>query len=208
MEKAAKKQSPPPPLAASAFDIPQPFCTMLSNGLYLVLFVNKRLPLASFRLAFYAGDINDPAGKTGLTSAVASMLTEGTDTYTSKQLAEKVERLGASLGAHSSDDFTTVSASALSLYSLEVLDLMAEAVLRPTFPENELDLYRRNTVEHLKFQRSQSPFLAGEQAARLIYGGHPYATVSPNAADVEGLERDVLKSFHASSFVPNNAMLI
>src|SRR6476469_1361902 len=142
MDTVAKKQSPPASLAPSAFDIPRPFRTRLANGLELVLFENKRLPLVSFRLAFRSGDINDPAGKTGLTSAIASMLTEGTQNYTSKQLAEKVERLGANLGAHSSDDFTTVSASALSLYSLEVLDLMAEAFLRTAFTENELDLYR------------------------------------------------------------------
>ena len=41
-----------------------------------VLFEDKRLPLVSFRLAFQSGDVNDPKGKTGLTSAVASMLTE------------------------------------------------------------------------------------------------------------------------------------
>jgi zinc protease len=208
MDTAAKRQSPPVPLAPSAFDIPRPFRTKLSNGLELVLFEDKRVPLVSFRLAFHSGDINDPAGSTGLTAAIPSMVTEGTVNNTTNPLAETDERLGAGLGSHSSDDFTTVSASALSLYSLEVLGLMAEAVLRPTFPENELDLYRRNTVENLKFQRSQSPFLAGEQAARLIYGAHPYATVSPNAADVEALERDAVKAFHASTYIPNNAMLI
>jgi predicted Zn-dependent peptidase len=208
METAVKKQSPPPALAPIAFDIPQPFKTKLSNGLEVILFEDKRLPLVSFRLAFQSGDINDPKAKTGLTSAIASMLTEGSENYTSKQLAEKVERLGASLSAHSSDDFTIVSGSALSLYALEVLDLMAETILRPTFPESELDLYRRNTVEHLKFQRSQSPFLAGEQAARLLYGKHPYAVVSPNATAVEGLERDTLAAFQKSTYIPNNAMLV
>lgn len=208
MNTAAKKQSPPAPLAPIAFDIAQPFKTKLDNGLEIVLFEDKRLPLVSFRLAFHSGDINDPAGKTGLTSAVASMLTEGTANYTSKQLAEKVERLGASVSAHSSDDFTIVSASSLSLYATEVLDLMAEVILRPTFPESELDLYRRNTVEHLKFQRSQSAFLAGEQASRLLYGKHPYAVASPNALDIESLDRDVLQAFHASTYIPNNAMLI
>ncbi|MBV9240701.1 MAG: insulinase family protein, partial [Acidobacteria bacterium] len=204
----AFRKSPPAPLAPIAFDISQPFRTTLSNGLEVVLFEEKRLPLVSFRLAFRSGDINDPKDGTGLTSAVATLLTEGTETYTSKQLAEKVERLGASLGAHSSDDFTTVSASALSLYALEVLDLMAEAILRPTFPENELDLYRRNTVEHLKFQRSQSPFLAGEQAARLVYGSHPYATVSPKASDIEALGQDTLRAFRSQTYIPNTAMLI
>jgi zinc protease len=201
-------QTPPTPLAPTSFDIPQPFRTRLDNGLELVLFEDSRLPLVSYRLAFRSGDIHDPAGKTGLTSAVASMINEGTVSYTSRELAEKVERLGASLNAHSSDDFTVVSASTLSFYGLEVLDLLAEVVLRPSFPEDELDLYRRNTVEHLKFQRSQSPFLAGEQAARLIYGEHPYSVVSPRAEDVEGLDRQTLVDFHASRFIPNNSTLI
>ena len=202
------RKSAPEPLAPISFAIPQPAQATLSNGLRVIVFEDERLPLVSFRLAFHSGDINDPAGATGMTSAMASMLTEGTENYTSRQLAEKIERLGAGIGASASDDFTTVSASSLSLYSTEVLGLMAEVVLRPTFPEDELDLYRRNTVEHLKFQRSQPGFLAGEQAARLIYGEHPYSKVSPNAADIEKLDRAKLARFHAANFIPNNAMFI
>jgi len=198
----------PQPLSPVAFDIPRPFLTTLDNGLRVIIFENERLPLVSFRLAFHSGDINDPEDSTGLNSAVASMVTEGTKDYTSLQLAEKVERLGASIAASASDDFTIVAASCLSLYTSEILQLLAEVALRPTFPESELDLYRRNTVEHLKFQRSQPGFLAGEQAARLVYGEHPYSKVSPNAADIERLERVKLAKFHAATFIPNNAMLI
>jgi zinc protease len=206
--KPEMRRSVPEPLVPAKFDIVQPFQTMLDNGLRVIIFENERLPLVSFRLAFQSGDVNDPNGSTGLTSAVASMVTEGTDAYTSLQLAEKVERLGASLSANASDDFTIVAGSSLSLYTSEVLHLMAEVVLRPTFPENELDLYRRNTVEHLKFQRSQPGFLAGEQAARLIYGEHPYSKVSPKSEDIEKLHRVQLAEFHSSRFIPNNAMMI
>ncbi|MGB7202653.1 MAG: pitrilysin family protein [Pyrinomonadaceae bacterium] len=202
------KKTAPSPLAPVEFDIPRPFKTMLDNGLNVVLFEEKRLPLVSYRLAFHSGDINDPLEHTGLTSAIASMLTEGTEDYTSRQLAEKIERLGAGLSASASDDFTIIAASSLSLYSTEVLHLLAEVILRPTFPEDELDLYRRNTVEHLKFQRSQSPFLAGEQAVRLIYGDHPYAKFSPNASDIEKLRRETMSKCHAATYIPNNAMLI
>lgn len=202
------RQSPPEPLAPVAFDIPRPHTATLDNGLRVVVFENARLPLVSYRLAFFAGDIHDPKGSTGLTSALAAQITEGSENYTSLQLADKVERLGASLHASASDDFTILSASALSLYASEVLDLMAEVLLRPTFPEEELDLYRRNTVEHLKFQRSQPPFLAAEQASRLLYGKHPYAVISPNAADIEKLDREVLAKFHAANLVPNNAMFV
>lgn len=202
------RKAPPAPLAPVSFDIPKPFETTLDNGLRVIVFENARLPLVSFRLAFQSGDIHDPDGHTGLTSAMATMLSEGTESYTSRQLAEKAERLGASISASASDDFTVVAGSALSLYGTEILRLMAEMVLKPTFPESELDLYRRNTIEHLKFQRSQPGFLAGEQAARLVFGSHPYSKVSPDAADIEKLDRGMLADFHASMLVPNNAMLI
>jgi len=195
-------------LAPISFEIPRPFETQLSNGLRIIVFEDARVPLVSFRLAFAAGDINDPAEFTGLSSAVASMVSEGTRDYTSLQLAEKVERLGAGLSASSTDDFTIVSASALSLYSSEVLQLMGEVVLRPTFPEDELDLYRRNMTENLKFQRSQPGFLANEQSARLIFGEHPYSKISPGVADIERLDRATLTKFHSETFIPNNAVLI
>ncbi len=168
------RKTPPAPLDPISFEIPKPFQTTLENGLRLVIFEHERLPLVSYRLVFQSGDVNDPADTTGLTSAVTSLLTEGTADYTSLQLAEKTERLGASISASSSDDFTIIAASSLSLYSSDVLHLMAEVALRPTFPEEELDLYRRNTIENLKFQRSQPGFLANEQVGRLIYGDHPY----------------------------------
>lgn len=204
----ALRKSPPQPLATVSFDIARPSETRLENGLRVIVFENERIPLVSFRLAFLSGDIHDPADTAGLTSAVAAMISEGTVEYTSRQLAEKIERLGANISSSASDDFTIVAASSLSLYSSEILSLLAEVVLRPTFPEEELDLYRRNTIEHLKFQRSQPAFLAGEQAARLVYGDHPYSNVAPTAADVEKLDREGLRKFHRERFVPNNAVMI
>src|SRR5687768_14538458 len=92
----------PAPLAPVSFDIPKPFQTTLDNGLRVIMFEDKRLPLVSFRLAFSAGDVHDPQDSTGLISSVASMLTEGTENYTSLQLAEKSERLGAHISASAS----------------------------------------------------------------------------------------------------------
>lgn len=198
----------PEPLAPIPFSIPRPFQKTLPNGLRLVVFESDRLPLVSFRFAFLSGDASDPEGLTGLTSAVASMLTEGTQNYSSRELAEKVERLGAHLAAHASEDFFTVSASALSIYADDMFDLLGEVVFRPTFPENELDLYRRNAIENLKFQRSQPGFLAGEQVARKLYGSHPYSISAPSARDIEGLTRDALAAHHGRTLIPNNAVFV
>lgn len=205
--KAIRKTAPEA-LAPVPFNIPQAFKTKLDNGLRVILFEDSRLPLVSYRLAFLTGDADDPAEAIGRTSAMASMLMEGTLNYTSHQLAERIERIGASLSANASNDFTAISASTLSLYRDEVLELLGEIAFRPTFPESELDLYRRNAIEHLKFQRSQANFLANEQAARLIYGEHPYSRISPTAADIEKLDREGLIKYHAATLVPNRAMLI
>lgn len=205
---AAIRTTAPEPLEPLPFNIGQPFTTTLDNGLKVVLFTERRLPLVSFRLAFLAGDAGDPVDKVGTTSAVASMLTEGTANYSSRELAEKIERLGASLSANSSEDFFVIAASALSIYSSDILQLMGETVFRATFPETELDLYKRNTIENLKFQRSQPGFLANEQVARIIYGEHPYGRISPTSDDIEKLSREQLMDFYSKLLIPNNAVLI
>lgn len=202
------RKTAPAPLAPVAFNLAQPFETTLENGLKIVVFEDRKLPLVSLRLFFRSGDINEPADSVGLNSAVASMLSEGTENYSSRELAEEIERLGASLSASSGSDTTSVAASSLTLYSSDILRLMAEMVLRPTFPEEELDLYRRNTIDGLKFQRSQANFLAEEQMARIIFGAHPYSKVSPSAADVEKLTREQLVGHRTKTFVPNNAVMI
>ena len=202
------RKTAPQPLAPKPFEIPKPFETTLPNGLKVVVFENNRLPLVSYRLAFKTGDINDPKDSTGLTSALTSMLNEGTKTRSSKQLAEEIERLGANISANANEDNTIISGSSLSLYSRDVLSLMADMVLNPTFPENELALYKKNTIENLKFQRSQPAFLADERISKILYGEHPYSITSPTDADVEKITREKLTAFRDKMFVPNNATLI
>lgn len=202
-----RKQAPQP-LAPIAFKIPDAYRNRLSNGLSVVLLRDNRVPLVSIRMAFKFGDIHDPEGQAGINSAMIAMLNEGTENYSSRQLAEEIERMGASLGANSGSDSTGMMASALSLYTADIVRLMAEVLLRPTFPEDELELYKKNTIEGLKFQRSQAGFLADEQFARCVYGEHPYSVVSPSQEDVERLSRDAMLAHHANVLKPENATLV
>ncbi|MCZ2389531.1 MAG: insulinase family protein [Acidobacteria bacterium] len=202
------RKRPPEPLAPIPFEISKPFEATLSNGLRVVIFENERLPLVSYRLSFFTGDIDESEDGHGLMSAMALLLTEGTENYSSQQLAEKIERLGAGLSARTSFDFTTISASSLSFYTSAIFEMLAEVILKPTFPENEVDLYKRNLLENLKFQRSQPPFLASEQAARLIYGKHPYSQVSLRPNEVESIDREKLLRTHRQALIPNNAVML
>src|SRR5204863_5928260 len=174
----------------------------------VVLIEDKRLPLISFRLAFRSGDANDPADLHGLTDMLSHLLSEGTETRTSRQIAEEIERLGATLAVGSASDFTTIAASSLSIYVDEILELIADVALRSSFPQNEVDLARENTKQLLIQQRARPSFLASERMAKVLFGEHPYANISLTAEMLDALTRDALLSFRTSTFVPNNAVLI
>jgi zinc protease len=199
------RKKPPAPLAPKPFSIPKPTETVLANGLKVIVFEDKKLPLVSFRLAFKFGEINDDLR--GLTSMTSAMLKEGTTTHTSKQLAEAIDKIGASLYAASSSDNTIVSASSLSSYSYDVLSFMSDIVLRPSFPPEELELNKQNTIEGLKFSRSDAAFLAGERVNKILYGEHPYSVTSPTPENIEAITREKLLAFHDAKFTANNATL-
>jgi len=198
----------PPPLEPRPLNLPDAVGTKLGNGLGLVLIEDKRLPLISFRLAFRSGDANDPPQLPGLMDMMSHLLSEGTESRTSRQIAEEIERLGATLSVGSTSDFTTIAASSLSIYAEEIVELVADVTLRSTFPQNEIDLARENTKQLLIQQRAQPSFLASERMAKVIFGQHPYATISPTEQMLDALTRAELLSFRVSSFVPNSGVLI
>ncbi|HEV2799048.1 MAG TPA: pitrilysin family protein [Pyrinomonadaceae bacterium] len=202
------RREPPTPLAPRPLNLPSPVETTLANGLRIVFVENPRLPLVTYRLAFRTGDAHDPPGLPGLTDILTGMLNEGTETRTSRQIADDVARIGATLGAGASSDNTTVAASALSQFNDRVLELMADITLRPSFPEDELELTKQNALQNLIAQRGQPSFLANERLARVIYGRHPYSVVSATPESINAVTRDDLTSFHRRRFIPNNAVLI
>src|SRR5262249_30171422 len=131
----AFRRQMPSPLGPRPLNLPDFFETGLANGLQLVVIEDPRLPLVSVRLAFRSGDACDPEQLPGLSDMMSHWLTEGTETRTSRQIAEEVERLGATLTVGSGSDFTTVAGSALSIYSDEILELIADVTLHSSFPE-------------------------------------------------------------------------
>jgi zinc protease len=198
----------PAPLPPRPISIPTPRETTLRNGLSLVVVEDSRLPLVSYRLAFPVGGAFDPPGLPGLTDLLAGLLPEGTRSRTSKEIAEEVARMGASLSAGATSDYTLVGASALSNFNDSILGLMADVILEPSFPENEVELAKQNTKESLRQQRAQPSFLASEMVSRVMYGDHPYSIVAPTPESIDRCTRDDFVKFHRSKLVPNNAFFI
>jgi zinc protease len=198
----------PPPLPPRSIKLPTTAETTLSNGLLVVVVEDHRLPLVSYRLALRSGDAHDPPELPGLVDMLTGLLTEGTQSRTSREIADEVARLGATLQAGASSDYTTVAASSLTTFSDEILELLADVVLRPVFPANEVELTKQNTKESLKQQRAQPSFLATEMVARVMFGEHPYSVTAPTPEAIDATTREKLIEFHRSKFVANNAVLV
>ncbi|HEU4712163.1 MAG TPA: pitrilysin family protein [Pyrinomonadaceae bacterium] len=198
----------PPPLQPHPIAIPAPRETVLSNGLTVVVVEDRRLPLVSYRLAFRVGGSFDPPDLPGLTDLLAGLLPEGTESKTSREIADEVARMGASISAGANSDYTIVAASALAQFNDRILELMADVVLHPSFPENEVELAKQNTKESLRQQRAQPSFLASEMVSRVMFGDHPYSVVAPTPESIDRSSRDEFVKFHRERIVPNNAVFI
>src|SRR3989442_5391138 len=117
------RRQAPAPLPSSEIQIPTPQQTVLPNGLTLVIVEDKRLPLVSYRLAFRTGDAHDPLELPGLTDMMAGLLTEGTTSPASLQIAEEGARPGATPHTGAAPDFTAPFASAPSVFVRPMLAL-------------------------------------------------------------------------------------
>ncbi len=198
----------PPPLQPHPIALPTPREIVLPNGLTVVVVEDRRLPLVSYRLAFRVGGAFDPPHLPGLIDLLAGLLPEGTESKTSREIADEVARMGASLSAGANSDYTIVAASALKQFNDHILELMADVVLHPSFPENEVELAKQNTKESLRQQRAQPSFLASEMVARVMFGDHPYSVVAPTPESIDLSSRDEFVKFHRARLVPNNAVFI
>jgi len=181
----------------------------LKNGLHVVVLERNKVPTFSMEMVVLSGGLSDAPEKRGLAGVTAALLREGTASHNSREIAEQLDTLGATVGATSGlNSFTTnINAAGLVENFDQVLALFSEVIRTPKFPADELDKYKSRTTSLLQFSRSQATFLAQERLAQAIYGNHPAATVSQPVDTLKKLTVDDLARFQAANYLPNNAIL-
>src|SRR5436190_13727988 len=110
----------------------------LNNGMTLLLMEQHEVPVISFSFIVKAGSVADPAGKEGLASVTAELLRKGTKTRTADQLAAELDFIGGDLAARAIFDYTTGAAEFIKKDINTGLDLLADVILNPTFPQAEV----------------------------------------------------------------------
>ena len=210
LSKVERKNKAPVSREVLHVELPRAVEFKLSNGLTVLVIEDHRLPLVSARLLLEgAGAIDEPSDLPGLAAITAAMLKEGTETRSSKQIAEEIERLGATINASApwgSED-TSLAASGLSDNIGGWLPLAADMLLHPTFPDGELTSLKQRMKVQLRQQRSSSFFLLQERFDRAVYGHHPAAVTTATPESIDKITQAMLVKWHDEKYVPENALL-
>lgn len=181
----------------------------LSNGLRVVLLENHRVPTFTMQMVVLSGGLSDPANYHGLAQFTAALLREGTATRKSKDIAEQIDTLGATLNASGGlSSFTTTVTTAGLIENFDpTLDIFQDVVRNPKFPQEEVDKYKQRQLAQLQFQRSLPQFLAAERFQRAVYGEHPAGMIVPPVESIKRIASADLAGFHSTYYRPNNAIL-
>jgi zinc protease len=184
----------------------------LSNGMKVVLARRTEVPVVRMTMVMDGGFSADKPDMPGVSSMAMTMLTQGTATRNATQLADQLALIAADMGAGADLDTSTVSLSVLTEKLDPALDLYADVILNPSFPDSDLARLKKNQLAQIEQEKVQPFAVALRVLPGLLYGaGHAYAqplTGSGTEASVNAMTRADLVAYHQAWFKPNHATLV
>ena len=200
----------PEGLAQPSYTPPVPWRGELSNGLKILHVEKPGIPVVVMGLLIHAGATTDSTSRPGLANMTAAMLQEGTATRSSQQISEEMELMGSHMDVDASREHALLAAETLTSHWPKALQIMADVVMRPTFPAEELARVRKERLTDLK-RIADDPASISQRAARaLVYGpetgyGHPIIGTEPS---IEALTREELVSHFEAHYGPRDSTLV
>jgi len=210
VSKVERKNKAPVSKEILRVKLPKAVETTLPNGLTVLIMEDHRFPTVSVQLNISgAGPLYEPANLPGLANVTAQLLREGTKSRSSKQFAEEVDTLGATINANAGfgSAATLLTGQGLSDNLDQWFPLMVDMLLNPTFPAEEITKLKTRLKGSLRQQRSQSGFLANERFSKAVYGNHPAAVVTATAESLDAMTPESIAQWHGERYAPQNAIL-
>jgi zinc protease len=202
----------PAPGSAMSLNLPPMQKATLSNGLKIVLAERHTAPVVNFSLLVGSGYSADALAAPGTCSFAQRMLEEGTPTRDSLKIGEELESLSAEFSAGANLDFATVNLNALKANLDKSLDIYADLVLHPAFPQKEFARLQKDRLAAIQREKVTPISMGMRVMPPLLYGKtHPYAgafLTTGTESSVSKMTREDLVKFHETWFKPNNATLL
>jgi predicted Zn-dependent peptidase len=179
---------------------------ILSNGTELVEVNMGTQNLVQLEVLYKGGRLSEI--KKGISRATARLIKEGTIDHTSAELAEGVDFYGANISSGASLDYTYAKIFTLNKYFDRILPLLMEVLHQPTFPEDELEKYKANSIQKLQVEKAKSELVAYKTITEQLYGkDHAYGYNSTEKVYLD-IERSDLNDYYQSSFGSDNRIII
>lgn len=200
----------PSPAEPRSYHFPRFEQRRLANGLRLVVAPVTKLPVVTAVALVEAGATLEPEGKEGVATLTAQMLLEGAAGLDGAALADRFERIGASVEAYADWDVAAVTLSALTARLPESLALVRDLLRSPAFPEREVARLREERLAELLQQLAEPRGLADEQFSHAVYEPHArYAMPTDGEMSTVGaLTVDDVRAFYAARYKPSAVTLV
>jgi zinc protease len=200
----------PTPGEPRPYEFPSVESYRLGNGLNVLVVNMPGRPLLSATVIVPVGAGDEPTEEAGAAVLAARALTEGTERYDAVQLIEATERLGASLHADAGWDATSVAIDVPSAFLSDALELLAEVLLRPTFPASEVERLRDERLNDLLQAQADPRRRADETFIGTIYAQEsPYHRPSGGTREtVEGLDSEAVRQAYERVLDPDRATMV
>jgi zinc protease len=205
---ARPKQTPPPAQPAKKVHFPAFAQKTLANGLRVVVVEQHDNPAVGLQLMVKAGKAYEAAAKAGLSQATAELLSQGTATRSAQQIAETIDAVGGELSLRGAWDSAYASVQVTSDQIDLGLDLLTDVIFHPSFPAEEVERWRSQSLNNLRIRQEDAAYLADAVFDRAVFGDHPYGLPDAGTPEsVKGITRDDLVAFHKARYVPDGAIL-
>jgi zinc protease len=195
--------------ATTEFKLPKPDVETLSNGLRIVWFTSDKLPIVDLAMTVKAGARDDLPGKSGTAELVAATLDRGAGGLTARQIAAKVEALGAFRGASVDDDFFQIHMHGLAVDADTLVDLMAKVALQPEFPADEVKRERSRMLDSWNRLVDYGDSLVDLAYRRMLSQGTEYARGSiVSSRELAKINREDVVRWWKTNFTPGNTTIL
>lgn len=192
---------------AQAIKLPPVTRVTLGNGVRVVLMEYHRAPTLTVNAQFPGGSATDTPAKAGIADLAADLLRKGTETRSAQQIASAIDFLGGSLGAGAGEDRISVGLGVLSKDTDAGLDLFADVIRHPTFPDEELERERKLSIDGLESIGEDPGAVARRVARETVYAGHPYG-LEPTITSLKAITRADLVDYYKHYVVPDRMILV
>ncbi len=180
----------------------------LDNGLTILLKRNPAAPLVNCRLYFLGGLIDENDQNNGLTALMASLSVKGTESYTNEEIANYFDGIGGDIGASSGNNTFYYAMETLSEDFADSLDIFAEVVLKPTFPQEELDKLRPQILAYIEQADNSWQSLGQIYFRNQFFVNSPYKRVRTGTIDsMSSLTREQVVEFYNANVTAERGIL-